>query len=365
MNLVLKKILPNSAQGKTTNVDFFDAAGILLLKKGLPITDNIRKLLEIREIYILQNHPDSTLSSRRVKAFPEDVYVELVGSLWSIYHGAKLIKPEQIKNTIVLIETILKELQNHVIYLDFQVKRFDFGEYKQHDYGTFIHVLNVALLSTMMGMQLGYSGQKLKYLTLGALLHDLGKLKVPTEILNKTGSLTEEEYSIIKNHPLDGAEMLKNIRLSNVIAVAKEHQERWDGNGYPFGLRGNEIHFDAQIVAVADVYEALTADRPYRSGIPAYHALEMIIGWSGRDFNPKVVRALRQSLILYPENSIVTLNTGEKGVVIAVPLKMPTRPHIRLLFDRSGKFLNCDTYVDLMLNLTQFIVRVEFGEACE
>lgn len=148
-----------------------------------------------------------------------------------------------------------------------------------------------------------------------------------------------------------------------MTAIVEEHHERWNGKGYPNGSPGNNIHLDAQIVAVSDVYEALTAERPYRKGIPTYQALEMILARSGKDFNPLVVQAFRESLILYPENSIVILNTGEMGVIVAVPLQMPTRPLIRLLFNNKSRFLNKEIYVDLMQDLTRFIVRVEFKEA--
>lgn len=284
---------------KTGHADFFDATGKLMLKIGLPITKNVNECLEIHDLYILQNHQDSTSSPMLSKGFPKDVYVKLADSLMSIYHDVSVIKPEQIEKTVVLVEMIFKEFQNHTIYLDLDAMRLDLERFKRHDYWTFTHVLNVALLSAMIGMRLGYADQVLKYLTLGALLHDLGKLIMPTEILNKPGSLTEEEYNIVKKHPLDGAEMLKDIRLSgNVMAVVKEHQERWNGKGYPSGMKGNAIHFNAQIVAIADTYEALTADRPYRSGIAPYHSLEMIYSESGQDFNPKVVRAFRDSLII-------------------------------------------------------------------
>lgn len=263
----------------------------------------------------------------------------------------------------MLVETILKELKPINVYLDLDVVRLDMEKFKQHDYGTFVHCVNVALLATITGMRLGYKEKRLKYLTMGALLHDLGKLNVPKEILNKPGSLKDDEFVIMKQHPLMGVEMLKNTPLlPSVLATVKDHHERWNGKGYPYGLIGNNIHMDAQIVAVTDVYEALTANRPYRKGLPPHHALEMIIAWSGKDFNPKVVQAFRESLILYPENAIVTLNTREIGVVAAVPLQMPTRPLIRLLFDNNGRFLNREIYVDLMQDLTRFIGRMEFKE---
>ncbi|KUO71796.1 MAG: hypothetical protein APF81_06760 [Desulfosporosinus sp. BRH_c37] len=364
MNLVLEKVQPNSALGKTASVDLFDASGMLLLQKGQLITEGIKVRLKKREVYILHNQRNVSFSeAQKVKTFPKDVYIKLVGSLWSIYHDAKLVKPEQIQKTVILVETILEELQTQKFYLDFNVIRLDMEKFKQHDYSTFVHVVNVALLTALTGIWMGYKENSLKYLTLGALLHDLGKLQIPREILNKPGSLTDEEFKIIRKHTFLGEKMLKNSRLSSsVLAMVREHHERWNGKGYPLGLYGKSIHINAQIVAVADVYEALTADRPYRKGLPPYHALEMIISWSGIDFNPKVVQAFRESLILYPENAIVTLNTGEVGVVVAVPTQMPTRPLVRILFDSNGRFLNRETYVDLLQELTRFIGRIEFKE---
>lgn len=101
-------------------------------------------------------------------------------------------------------------------------------------------------------------------------------------------------------------------------------------------------------MAVADVFDALTADRPYRKGLLPYHALEMIVAGSGTDFSPDVVQAFKSSLVLYPENSIVTLNTGEVGMVITVPCHHPTRPSVRVLFDERGKYVNDEKVIDLL-----------------
>ena len=363
MNWLLERAQSNSTPGMTASVDLFDNFGVLLLHKGQPITESIRDLLQKREVFVWRKQENINYSTEKVKAFSKDVYINLVGSLWNIYHEARLVLPEQIEKTVVLVEIILKELNPINIYLNLEMVRLDLEKFKHHDYGTFVHSLNVAILATMTGIRLGYKEKILKYLTLGALLHDLGKLDVPKEILNKPGSLTDDEFAIMKRHPQLGTKMLRNTHLlPSVLATVKEHHERWNGKGYPYGLIGNNIHLDAQIIAVTDVYEALTADRPYRKGLPPYHALEMIIAGSGKDFNPKVVLAFRESLILYPENAIVTLNTGEIGVVVAVPLQMPTRPLIRLLFDDNGRFFSGEIYVDLMHDLTRFIGRVEFKE---
>ncbi|MDQ7093323.1 HD-GYP domain-containing protein [Desulfosporosinus sp. PR] len=357
----MEQVQFNSMMSMTASADLFNRFGVLLLSRGQPITATIRELLEKHEVYVWSRQNNKSDLTKQKKIFPKDIYTKLVGSLWSIYHDAKLIQPEHIEKTVSLVEAILKELKSQTIYFD--SKQFNLSKFRQYDQGTFIHSINVALLTAVTGMNLGYRSRKLKNLILGALLHDLGKLRVPKEILNKPGNLTGQEFDLIKQHPCLGAEMLKNVRLlPGVIASVEEHHERWNVKGYPHGLTGSTIHLDAQIVAVTDVYEALTADRPYRQGIPPYQALEMIFAWSGRDFNPDVVQAFRQALILYPENSIVTLNTGEMGMVVAVNKQFPTRPVVRLLFDSNGRTLNKEVFVDLLQNLTCFIECVEFKE---
>ena len=244
-------------------------------------------------------------------------------------------------------------------HMDFNSLPIDMVRFKEHDYCTFIHSVNVAILATLTARELGYKGRCLRYLTMGAILHDLGKLKIPSEILNKSEPLTESELNLIKQHPIEGEAMLRNADvLPSILRIVRQHHERWDGKGYPDGLSGINIHLDAQIVAVADVYDALTADRPYRKALPPYHALEIILA-TGKDFNPKVVEAFRKSLNLYPEDTIVTLNTGEIGLVVAVPTSFPTRPLVRLLFDSNGRYLNRETYIDLLHELTYFIKSTE------
>lgn len=363
MDLVKKRLSPSSFLNETACADLFDPKGNLLLKKVLFINESIRKRIKNHEVYVLQNHNSLIHRTKNIKKIPKDGYVNLVGSLWSIYHEARMIEAEQIEKTVEFVEEILNKFSVQDIHMDFYSGRLNYSLFKKNDYELFKHVINVALLSALIGTRLGYEEKELRDLTLGAFLHDLGKLRIPRAILNKPAGLTEEEFAIMKRHPLIGEGLLINTPLlPGVVAIIKEHHERWNGLGYPYGLKGNDIHRNAQIVAVADVFEALTADRPYRKGLPPYHALEMIIAESGKDFNPKVVQALKESLTLYPENTRISLNTGEVGVVIAVPIQKPIRPLIHLLFDREGRCLHQDTYVNLMQDSTRFIERVEFEE---
>lgn len=364
MNLVLKIVSPNSVLNKTTCVDLFDSKGNLLLTKGCLITENIRECVKKREVYELRTRMELIPVPKNVKEFPKDAYIKLVGSPWSIYHEAMLIQPEQMKKAVRLVQQIIDELTAQDIYIEVFSSKLDYLPFRKSKYELFKHTINVALLSVLIGTHLGYENKELRDLTLGAYLHDLGKLLIPREILNKPACLTEEEFAIMKQHPLMGEELLNDTQglPRSVLATIKEHHERWNGLGYPYGLKENDIHFNAQIVAVADVYEALTADRPYRKGLPPYHAMEIIFAGSGIDFNPSVVKAFRESLILYPENVKITLNTGEIGVVVAIPVQRPTRPLLRLLFDNEGREINGERYIDLMRDSTCFIERVEFEE---
>jgi len=357
MNLVLEKLPPGFlAIVKQAPMDLFDASGLLLLTRGQLVTEWIRERLARSEVYTLRSEKNLVNPSvTNVDSFSKDLYWNIVGSIWSIYHDAGLITPEQISQTMVSIEWIINEIKDKCIYIDTNSLRLDLVSFKEHDYSTFVHAVNVAILSTLIAKELGYKGQRLRHLTMGAILHDIGKIKVPCRILNKPGPLSKSEMNIIKQHPLEGEAMLRNAdALPCILSMVRQHHERWGGNGYPDGLSGSKISLDAQIIAVADVYDALTADRPYRKALPPYHALEMILT-TENDFNANVIQAFRKSLNLYPKDTFVTLNTGEVGLVVSVPTSFPTRPLVRLIFDCNGKYLDTETYLDLLHELTYFI----------
>lgn len=155
------------------------------------------------------------------------------------------------------------------------------------------HALEVARLSRFVGVNLGLSEQQLETLELGALLHDLGKIGVPDAILEKLGPLTEEEWAAVKRHPDIGARMIEPIdALCEVVPVIRHHHERYDGNGYPDELEGEQIPLLARIVAAADAYDVMLRDRPYRPRRTHRQALQELSGNAGGQFDPRVVEAL-------------------------------------------------------------------------
>lgn len=163
-------------------------------------------------------------------------------------------------------------------------------ELRIHDYYTYSHGLNAAVLSAIIGRELGFHENKVKDLTFAALLHDMGKIIIPHNILYKPDKLTAEEYALVKNHAHTGYELIINdMKLPDSIAKgALEHHERWNGRGYPRGLKGKEISEFGQIIAIADVFDALISDKVYRKSVMANDAIRIMLNEESESFNPEI-----------------------------------------------------------------------------
>ncbi|HEX8558219.1 MAG TPA: HD domain-containing phosphohydrolase [Pyrinomonadaceae bacterium] len=162
---------------------------------------------------------------------------------------------------------------------------------RSHDAYTYRHSLRTVRLSLLLGHACGAdSPERLHTLSMGAVVHDVGKVYLPGEVLHKAGTLTAEEWEAVKRHPLDGARMLLGVAAAEgVRRVVAEHHERWDGRGYPAGLRGEEIDFNARVVAVADAFDAMTSERPYRRAAGYEAAAAELERCAGTQFDPEVV----------------------------------------------------------------------------
>lgn len=175
-------------------------------------------------------------------------------------------------------------------------------------------------------------------LGLGLLLHDIGKMAVPTAILNKPGRLTDREMAIMREHPATGVRMVDGESLSSASrAVILSHHERHDGSGYPEGLVGDDIPPSARIAAIADVYDAISSDRPYCAGRPAHVAWEMVVEMVDRGFPRSTVQAFAQVVMPYPEGTGVRLNDGREAIVVRNVPGHGSRPVIRLVTDEEGE----------------------------
>lgn len=164
---------------------------------------------------------------------------------------------------------------------------------KQHDYETYLHSRRVCSLATLIGETLGLLEKEINELFITALLHDIGKLKIPINILKKTSRLNERDWIVIKQHPVDGAEAASNLYSLEVENGIKSHHEYYNGNGYPNKLKGEAIPIYSRIIAIADAYDAMTSIRPYRNKPLSHHeALSEIEIHSGSQFDPYIVKNL-------------------------------------------------------------------------
>ena len=187
------------------------------------------------------------------------------------------------------------------------------------------HCINVAAYCFNIGKQIGLAN--VSYIA--GLLHDVGKAKIPNEILNKPGKLTDEEFEIIKNHSLYGFEILKekNCFSPLILDGVLHHHEKMNGTGYPDCLKEEQISLFAKILSVADIYDALVTKRPYKGPISGRQALEMVLAL-GEELDNKVIQSFVESVILYPVDSIVELSNGEMAKVVENNKRYPMRPKV-------------------------------------
>jgi putative nucleotidyltransferase with HDIG domain len=209
---------------------------------------------------------------------------------------------------------------------------------KARDEYTYLHSVAVSALMMNLARTLKLPESDLHGLGLAGLLHDVGKIAMPSGVLNKPGALTPAEFAIMKSHPEAGLKLLK--AGSGVPAVAFDvclhHHERMDGRGYPCGLAGDQLSLAARMGAICDVYDALTSDRPYKQAWSPQKALGQMASWKGH-FDPALMRAFMTSLGIFPVGTLVRLRDSMLGVVIADNSDVPTLPTVRCFFSIPTK----------------------------
>lgn len=206
---------------------------------------------------------------------------------------------------------------------------------KNKDDYTFLHSVSVGALLISFAHALDFNRTVIKQLGVGGMLHDIGKTKVPNEILNKPGKLTEEEFVIMKSHVVHGCSILRRSPGIAQVSfdVAAQHHERFDGSGYPLGLKNLETSVYGQMAAIVDVYDAITADRCYHKGMTPTVAVRKMFEWSKFHFNPNLLRTFIRTVGIYPVGTLVMLESGKLGVVIEQCETDMTKPLVRTVFD--------------------------------
>jgi len=354
----MQKVATISLQpGMITAQNIFTKEGVLLLSIGTTLSSgHIVQLhyLGLPSIYIKNPLTANSTSDAISEIVPQHTRAQAIQAVHTAFEDVlvtRRIDSAQFKKIAAcLIDEIIKN-NCAMIHLT---------DIRSRDGYLFGHSVNVCVLAALTGFHLGYSMAQLKELALGALLHDTGKMLIPKEILTKPGPLTADEVTIMNRHPGYGFEILSVQREipPSAAQVAYQHHERFDGNGYPRNLRGTDIHEYARIVAIADVYDAITSDRCYREGLLPHEAYEITVSQSRAHFDPAILKTFLSQIAIYPVGCIVRVNTGEIAVVTKVIPGLQTRPILQTIFDAGGHRVKDGREIDLTKQLTTFINKI-------
>lgn len=281
-----------------------------LLLNGIYINDNISKNIEIQNI------------------ISDQLRVEAVNSIKSLYNDKSILA-----NTTSKVEYLARHILTEILAnKNLMVNMIDIKTFDNYLYS---HSVNVAILSTIIGIAYNLDPEKLEKLTMAALLHDVGKLFIPRDILNKDTELTVEEEKIYEAHAHDGFEYIKkhyNLPIMVYVAIL-QHHERYDGKGFPEKRKGDEIFIFARIISICNIYDELISGTPNNKALLPSEAIEYIMGNNATAFDPDLVKIFLRRVAPYPLGTIVELSNGVKAIVVENNEFCSIRPKVRALQD--------------------------------
>ncbi len=379
---MLQISLESLEQGMMLGRPIFSEDGRLLLGRGVVLSGYyIQRLkrLGMTSIYIDDDDTGDVMPAGNISEVVRGATLrhmrELFGSLEDISGEMRNVSTAAVQRAVAS-DQFQNTFRNHPALLKIQedagkiVEDLLAGEVmlglnslKTYDNYTFQHSIDVTVVSVMIGRKLGLPQRRLRDLSIGCLLHDIGKTFIPKEILNKPDMLTPAEFERMKSHASIGFELVRGVPSIGILPphVVFQHHEKQNGKGYPRGLSGNNrldisdeprtIHLYGSIVAVADVYDALSSDRPYRPALPAEKAVSILRSMSGEDLNREVLRHFLAITPVFPVGTSVRVTRGKYlhhfGVVIRLNSDVLERPVIRMMFDGLKKRID-PVEVDLL-----------------
>lgn len=348
--------------GQRLQQTIYDDNGRILLRSGTVLTfrhlqlmkdwrlDYVSVDVEIPEEEREQPEPDVHLVGQGVQN-------EMMQAIQEVFTSVTEDKALALDRMVSCAPILVEEVTSH------DHVTLDLAGLRRVDNYTFMHSLAVAVLAIAAGAEIGLKRELLLDLALSALLHDIGKVNIPPQILHKPGPLTPDEWVVMRRHPRLGAELLtERSGLSTpIMRGVYEHHERNDGSGYPHRLRGEQICLMGKIIAVADFYDSITSDRIYRGGTEPHLAVEQLIAESLSTYDGNTVGSFIRSLAVYPVGRIVVMDNGEIGRVLSYDHNVPHRPKVLILQDSDGQWLPKPRECDLMHELNRFVHEVKKG----
>ncbi|MEE9158979.1 MAG: HD-GYP domain-containing protein [Gammaproteobacteria bacterium] len=292
-------------------------------------------------------YQDQTSVEEELEAAKE-IYANSEVALTEIMDGVRLekkINSRQVKQTVTSIADSIIRNPNAFTLLT---------RLKDKDSYTYLHCLDVCALSLIFGRQLGFAKEELEVLGIGTLLLDIGKLRIPTELLEKPDKLTPAEFKVIETHVSHSVDIMSKAKgvPPDSIEIAHTHHERDNGRGYPRKLAGKQIPIFGKMAAIVDCYDAMTSDAVYRCAISSHKALRTLYARKDEEFQAGLIEQFIQCIGVYPVGSLVELTTGEVGVVLSQNRVRRLRPEIMLILDEHKKAIESGAVIDLMKELS-------------
>lgn len=335
----------------------YDSKLSLLINKGAKLSELLLKKLvqaDIRHLYI----EDEISKGIELDPMISDEIKLQAFVIMKRFYESQMVKQDQ--NVEAIRESSIRELKDIVDDIITEI----YSKNEQKYYSTelmgaemyhYNHAVEVMILSLLIGRKMGLDREKLLKLGMGAILADIGKARVPQDILNKKGKLEPEEFDEMKRHVDYSYAILKDLvglsSLSRQIVLL--HHEKLDGSGYPNGFTGEQIPLLVRIATVCDIFSAIVADRTYNNRISVDTAIEILRGAAPTKIDQDVFMTLLQVIDIYPPGTLVELSNGQVGIVIQCNTNSPTRPILRII-EKDGQHHE----IDLMQELTLFIKKV-------
>ncbi|MCK8061043.1 MULTISPECIES: HD-GYP domain-containing protein [unclassified Fusibacter] len=343
-------------EGMVLAENIYDTEGNILLASGIKLRNTyINKIEEtlvttVAIEALLKHESPEESQSVRIALIKEKREKRIIKVREQAKEKLELAVTELLESEAVnaqIIQAVVKKIINDILNSDEVV--FHIDQLREVDSYLFDHAINVTILAIVMSIHTGFDKNALREIAMGAILHDIGKLFVDQNILNKPESLSIEEFSMIKHHSKLGYEVLRRSEdISERSArIALNHHEQHCGSGYPQGLKGDEIDAFSKIVNISDVFDALTSDRVYSKKISPYSAMNYIVAKSGIHFDPKTVKEFSSAVGYFYHGAIVKLMNGDVAVVT---VRHRHKPVVRIVQDAGNNKMHGHFEIDLMKN---------------